>query len=517
VPRSAANTASANTASTNTAKSVMSRFRDFRNSTTGAVALTASQMFLGAVSIGIGMFRGTEVYTAFHHETLVAHASYGASKLASDHARSANVVVNDNVIMSAIMGPRFGVEADNITMDANAEIACPTCPKSSICKVCMQYKANKPRAAAKLAWVRAKQKVVWGVLGKLSGDIDKLASMQASNLVKGEVSGTDSQVSMSFDDPSQSGDLWGGGNADVGCKLAMKDTLPSPVTGHAFPLLISPNLLEGLPKSMVQAMPQMICQVTGAMQGAMGGGGGGGGKDDRPQFPEIKSISDKTRDDCRDLEEQMRCAVSAAKGQAGACSDFSAPEIADLSQGRGQLQLSGQVQPYVKCQAATLDAPLGDVSAGGYWYRNNSKQIVTCSFDREKCQDKQLTENTDNYMRDKLGLPKIISSISSLAASLGGSETRKPSQGGSNPKNFCACSGAKKPVNDTVIGISDAVRKIASFGEAQESQALRKQREYKSCGRWYFPDRKGEFASTPQDEQPFVGAWKWSQVTQCQQ
>ena len=33
------------------------------------------------------------------------------------------MVVNNNVTMGAIMGPRFGVEADNITMDANAAIA----------------------------------------------------------------------------------------------------------------------------------------------------------------------------------------------------------------------------------------------------------------------------------------------------------------------------------------------------------------------------------------------------------
>src|SRR3712207_8274467 len=40
------------------------------------------------------------------------------------------------------------------------------------------------------------------------------------------------------------------------CKLASKDTLPSPVTGHAFDVpLIKPNLLEGLPKTLVQAMP----------------------------------------------------------------------------------------------------------------------------------------------------------------------------------------------------------------------------------------------------------------------
>ena len=123
--------------------------RSLLRSSRGAIALTTAQMFIGAVSLGIGMFRGTEVNAAFHHETTLSHADYGASKLAADHARSANVVVNNNVTMGAIMGPRFGVEADNITMDANAAIACPTCPNSPTCKVCLQYKATKPRAKQK--------------------------------------------------------------------------------------------------------------------------------------------------------------------------------------------------------------------------------------------------------------------------------------------------------------------------------------------------------------------------------
>ena len=138
----------------------MARPRSLFRSTRGAMALTVSQMFIGAVSLGIGMFRGTEVNAAFHHETTLSHADYGASKLAADHARAANVVVNNNVTMGAIMGPRFGVEADNITMDANAAIACPTCPNSPTCKVCLQYKANKPRALAKQVWVRAKQQLL---------------------------------------------------------------------------------------------------------------------------------------------------------------------------------------------------------------------------------------------------------------------------------------------------------------------------------------------------------------------
>jgi hypothetical protein len=478
------------------------------------MALTVSQMFIGAVSLGIGMFRGTEVNAAFHHETTLGHADYGGSKLAADHARSANVVVNNNVTMGAIMGPRFGVEADNITMDANAAIACPTCPKSPICKVCLQYKANKPRALAKLVWVRAKQQLLWGTLGKLSGDIDKLAFQQASGLINGDVAKADSKVKMRFEDPSSSGDLWGGNNADVACKLSMKDTLPSPVTGHAFPLLISPNLLEGLPKVLVQAMPQMICKATSAAAGAAGGGGGGGGGGDAPQLPQIKEVADATKAECKTLEDSMRCAISAASGNAGGCGDDAAPEVAALpvDVAGSRVEIPSKAQPFVQCQTASPGAPLR-TSGGGYSYRNGSGAVVSCSFDRDKCADQKLSENSDSYMREKLSLPKIVSN---LASALGGSETRKPSQGTSNPKNFCTCAFGEKPVDQTMIGISDAVRKIASFGAADPSDALRKKREYRSCGRWYFPARKGEFASTPEDEQPFVAAWKWNQTTKCE-
>ena len=485
-------------------------FRALVRSNRGAMALTVSQMFIGAVSLGIGVFRGTEVNAAFHHETTLGHADYGASKLAADHARSANVVVNNNVAMGAIMGPRFGVEADNITMDANAAIACPTCPNSPTCKVCLQYKATKPRALAKLVWVRAKQQLLWGTLGKLSGDIDKLAFQQAQGLVNGDVAKADSKVKMRFADPSSSGEIWGGGNADVACNLSMKDTLPSPVTGHAFPLLSSPNLLEGLPKMLVLMLPKMICLATSA---ASGGGGGGGGSSDGPQLGQIKSVADASRADCKSLEDSMRCSVAAASGNAGSCNDGAEPEVADLAPQAGRVELPSKVQPFVQCQTGTASSPLRVTGGGGYSYRNQSGATVSCTFDRSKCEDKKLSENSDSYMREKLGLPKVVSNIASM---LGGSETRKPSQGGSNPKNFCTCAYSEKPVDETMISISDAVRKIASFGASDPSQALRKKREYQSCGRWYFPAKSGEFASTPEDEQPFVAAWKWNQTTKCE-
>ncbi len=252
-----------------------------------------------------------------------------------------------------------------------------------------------------------------------------------------------------------------------------------------------------------------VVACTGT-SGAGGGGGGGGGEG--PQLPEIKAVADQTRNDCKALEDQMRCAVGAASGNGGSCGDGAEPELADLSEVAGKVELPSKVQPFVSCATGTASAPL-QVSGGGYTYRGKGGAVVSCSFDRGKCEDQKLTENSDTFMREKLGLPKVLSN---LAQSLGGSETRKPSQGGSNPKNFCTCAFSEKPVDPTMVGISDAVRKIASFGAADDSEALRKKRDYRSCGRWYFPARSGEFASTPEDEQPFVAAWKWNQTTKCE-
>jgi hypothetical protein len=275
-------------------------------------------------------------------------------------------------------------------------------------------------------------------------------------------------------------------------------------------------------------MPQMICQAMSAAQNAMSGGGGGGGggggsgfEDAKPpKLPMIKSVNEKTKNDCKKMEDDMRCAVSVARGSTTGCASAGengemisvAPEIADLSESKDKLQLPKDVEEYVTCGVASPSNPISDLSGGGYVFRNKSRNFVTCTFDRDKCEDKELEKNSDKYLRDKLGLPKMITN---LAQSLGGSETRKPSSGTSSPKDFCACTTSRRPVDDRVIQISDAVRKIASFGMAEPSEALRKQRDYQACGKWYFPAKKGQYASTPTDEQPFVGAWKWSMVNQC--
>jgi hypothetical protein len=293
----------------------------------------------------------------------------------------------------------------------------------------------------------------------------------------------------------------------------------SPVLGHAFPTIVSRNLLEGLPRVLVLAMPQMLCALTSAATSAMGGGGGGGGGE-KLQLPMIKQVADKTRDECRDYEKQMACAVSQARGDGGAgCTDDQPTDeisyIPDMSS-RGQVTFPSKVQEFVTCQSATLSSPLRSTGSGGFSFQNTSGQLTTCTFDRDKCNDKRLTENSNDYMRSSMGLPKVMSTVASLAASLGGSETRAPSSGGASPKEFCACGVSSRPIDEKVISITDAVRKITSFGQASQSESLRQQREYRGCGKWYFPNKKGEFASVEESKRPLCGAWKWALVKECE-
>ena len=75
---------------------------------------------------------------------------------------------------------------------------------------------------------------------------------------------------MSFDDPTQTKDTWGSRNAFTGCSLASKDALASPMTGHAFPLLM-PNMLIGLPQALISGLPA-LCASSGAGGGAVAAG-----------------------------------------------------------------------------------------------------------------------------------------------------------------------------------------------------------------------------------------------------
>ncbi len=463
------------------------------------MTLTMSQLFLGAITFGIGTFRGTEAYVSFHQETLVGHANYAASKMSADHARASNVIANDNAISAAIMGPRFAVEADNITMDQNAMIACPQWGNPYMAMVCSRYQQNKPRALAKLTWVRAKQLFLWSALGKLSGDMDKVASLSAAEQVANAIRSTDSDVSVRIDDPSSRQSIWGGSNTTVACTLAQKDTLSSPMPGAAFPMMM-PTLLAALPKALVQVLPQAIC-------GALSNTGS-------IRLPEVPSVAKQTDADCKTLEEEMRCSISrTSRGGSGGCGAFEAREVTSLEEddNDGSTRtptFSKEVRPFLKCAPMTLGSAPRQLASGGYTYRAASNgALVTCTFDRDKCDTDKLVENTDSYLQE-LGLPSIPD-----LSSLGGS-TREPSDADWNHSNLLrACAYASKPVDEKVAGLSDAVRNLASFGQAASSNVLRKRREYRTCGKWYFPDGPGsDFSEVSHDHQPFVAAWKWSLV-----
>ena len=132
---------------------------------------------------------------------------------------------------------------------------------------------------------------------------------------------------------------------------------------------------------------------------------------------------------------------------------------------------------------------------------------MTCTFDRETCNQRKLESSSTAYLKE-LGLP----STPDLSVSSGG--TRAPSDPDWNHSDrFRACAAVSKPMDETIASLSDATRILVSFGQESKSDVLRERREYRACGKWYFPDRLGTtFGEVPHDQQPFVAAWKWAIV-----
>ncbi len=470
-------------------------------SSRGTMALTLSQMFMGALTIGIATFRGTEAYETFYYETQLGHANYGASKLSSSHARSANSVANNNVISTTIMGPRFAVEADNLTMLANAAIACPQSFNPKMAMICAQFKKNYPRMLAKLLWVRLKQKMLWGALGKLSDTIDKIASLDALEIAQSTISGMDADVQIRAEDPSSSGSIWGSDNTPSACMFASKDALVSPMPGAAFPILM-PTLLAYLPKALTKIMPRMICGVIDDAIQSLHPNAGGMGKHSGVSLPEIPDISKAANEECDSLANMMR---SQSRGDG----DDDGPRS-------GKAALTQEVNNYVRCGALGPRSGGDDLaqSAARYAFRSGG-QLTTCAFDMRKCQEEKLEEATEKYLVAQ-GLPKIASTanraVNAVAQALGGA-THAPSDGDWNHSDTMrTCAFTNKPVDETILRINDGVNTLVSFGTASDSRSLRRRREYQSCAKTYFPDAEGDFASTPHSEQPFVAAWKFALV-----
>jgi len=525
----------------------------FATDSHGTMSLTFAQLFMGALTIGLGSFRGTEAYLSFYYETQVGHANYAATKLGADHARAANTNTNNNVISASIMGPRFGVEADNITMDADAAIACPQTHNAHMQKICAEYMAGKPRALAKLLWVRLKQQFIWGALGQLTSTIDKVASLGALDQVRSSLPASgDGNVSIRAEDPSTSGNIWGGDNTPTGCSLAQRDALPSEMPGHAFPILME-NLLEGLPKALVATLPQVICGAT-----SMGGGGGGGsgasslingasslvngasgfasnGANQNPiKLPEVPSISKDTSKQCGDLEDQMQTQIQRARdaqaprdsggghgggGGGGYAAQGNYGELGDNAAGP---VFSNELAPYVHCAVSSPEnaqkrqqARSNREFGSGYGSRNSdysymdpkSHQLTACTFDADKCQNDKLESNTASFLHNA-GLP-----ASSSESNLGGA-THAPSDSDWNhADSMRACAYSSADVNSKIVNISNAARTVMSFGQSGPSTSLSERHEYQSCAKWYFPDgAESQFSSTPHDQQPFVAAWKFAPV-----
>jgi hypothetical protein len=472
--------------------------------TRGTMALTLSQMFMGALTIGIATFRGTEAYEAFYYETQLGHANFTASKLGASHARSANSVANNNVISVSIMGPRFAVEADNLTMLANAAIACPLAATNPrMAQICAQFKAGYPRMLAKIAWVRVKQAFLWGSLGKLSDKIDKIASLQSLEDAQVSITNIDGNVRVRAVDPSSSGSTWGTDNTPSSCTMASKDALLSPMPGAAFPTLME-TLLPELPKALTKLMPSIVCGISGARSRL---GAGGTGKGSGVSIPQVPEIAKQAKEDCDALARQMQSQVSAQRETEGGT---------DQQPGSGRVAQSSDVSAYLRCGQLTARTA-GEAPAQGsasYAFRAGG-QLTTCVFDQKKCEEEKLEESTEKFLVSK-GLPRIPAAVNrmagAVAAALGGATHAPTDADWNHSDTMRTCSFAYKPVDETIVRINDGVSTIVSFGTAKASSTLRRPREYQACAKWYFPDGEGEFADTPRDQQPFVAAWKFALV-----
>jgi hypothetical protein len=491
-------------------------------SSSGTLALTMSQLFMGALTIGIATFRGTESYESFYYETQLGHANYGASKLAADHARAANSNANNNVISTSIMGPRFAVEGDNITVLVDGALACAKCAASDgsdgfDCNLCQQFMQNYPsKMLPKLAWVRIKQALLWGSLGKLTSTIDKVASLAAQDQISSVVSGIDSQVKMRAVDPSTSGSTWGQSNESTACSNAQIDALKSPMPGSAFPPVMTTNLMgQGFSFAMTQIMPKIICAVEGAASGGGSGGGGGGSSSPSVTLPQIPSVANATTQDCNALQEEMEQQIAQQQvadgynsGGYGGRFGGGGPTLGQDTAAPGTV-FSSDVAPYVTCTVATASAPLRSGLGRAYTYVNGGGQLSTCTFNQAACQQQMLKTNSAAYLQS-VGLPSTPSQASS---SIGGSTLAPSDSNWNHSPSMQACSFASKPVDETIATINDNVTRLISFGnQSTQPKQLRASHEFQGCGKWYFPDSSGDFAGTPHDQQPFVAAWKYAMV-----
>lgn len=454
--------------------------------------LTLAQVFLGALALGLGVGRGIESDLQFHTEDMTAEANFAASRLAAGHAHSANAIADNNVLSVASMAPRLAVEADNITMDANAAIACGNSATPGIApamaEICAQYAAGKPRALAKLAWIRTQQMSLWSSLEHLSGSMDKVAGAHAQEVIQSTIGSLDPTARVSIDDPTQTKETWSGRNAFTGCSLASKDALISPMTGHAFPLLM-PNMLVGLPQALVAGLPA-LCPSTGSGAPSM----------PKPmKLPELQSINDEADKKCNDTQSNMQ-----AQKEHAASKSKNKPTESDTDPTEDPT-FSSDVDGFVKCTPMASGGANGSKRVGGAsgsFVVKRGSALFACTFNRDECKEKALEDATADFLK-KMGLPSIPS-----FGLLGGS-TRSP--GASNPNisdDFRARATVARPVDSRTAQLAENIRHVMSFGQNQTPSELREDVSRIAIGQNYFPAGLGPYAVVLPDQRGFVRAWR---------
>jgi hypothetical protein len=475
-------------------------------STQGAVVMTFMHAFCGGVTVGFSVLHGTNDKLCLLNENTSGQADYGATKLGTDHTRAANSIATNNTMSAAVMAPRLSVESANIVMDATGQIACAACSPYSenMCFICQQYGQNKPRGTAKQVWSRLKQSLLWSSLSSLSGQMDKMASAKASELISQKVASVDPGVTMKTEDPSTTTDIWGGNNIQEACNLATKDAVKSPVQDSPFPLLMQ-NLLPGMPTALLAMLGSKIC---GAESGATSGNGSGG-SGDSPNLSAIPSVAKQTQQDCDGVLDEINAALASSRtyGIGGGSGSSSAG-----SGGTSGLSFTSDQMQYITCSTPTsgggTPVNLGAGAGGGSLFRYNGQ---LCSYDINKCMAAQNTVNSNNYL-NSIGLPGSVGSgMSGMASMLAsGQSTRAPADSSWNTSPlFQACSHASKPVDSTTISLTKAMKDVSSFFTAPESDVLTQQYDYASCAKWYFPDGPtGVGAGVEGQEQHFHALWK---------
>ena len=416
--------------------------------------LTSAQFFLGAISLGMALFRGNEQALVFHQEEIMGHANAAASRMAQAHAWAANAIANNNAISVALLSPRFTVESDTLAMHENGAFACGS-GNPFLQKVCAQYGRGIPRITAKLGWIRTQQTGMWRSLSTLSSRLDAVVSAHAEAEARAELAAAAPDAELVVSDPARQRSPWGRPNGGRACELALEDSLASGTLGHAFPLL------------MINVLGLSVPAIAGQLQGFVCSAAAGGVQ---PRLTSLPSIAKKARRTCRELEARLREAVQEAS-------------YGELREGI-EPHIPEDAKPYVECERGTRR-------------RGRSAALGACTFQRDKCvEDNTLTASAD-----------LAKSFGLLGGDASGTPLAPSDENWNSGPSFRVCVEVSRPVDREATRLSRAIKTLVSFGTDTQGDDLVVS-SAAACGRWYFPDGEGSrFASVEKSRQPFVAAW----------